>query len=264
MTTVMTRGHHNRDGGASVWLVFADMGRCHHPDGSNFERGPTYDYAHKDIPLPQLIEKRPVTVHPLELVEWKGSEHPYRWPEIVFSAEQKKALALSLSSVTPASPTTADSYSEAPALDDEVPTAFVLRMRVSGGTRHAQGGEERLLEGGDGGVKVGNASAWLKSWTGADSRIPLLMVATKLWLDVLNDLRWQFQGQCGVENCTGAWYPHATPRNASSFCFIASVRESPMHLLDASDGRVSCFPPMRTTRFPIAELSHPDPILLYA
>ncbi|KAH8978790.1 hypothetical protein EDB83DRAFT_2243006, partial [Lactarius deliciosus] len=27
---------------------------------------------------------------------------------------------------------------------------------------------------------------------------------------------------------------------------------------------VSCFPPTRTTRFPIAELSRPDPILLYA
>ncbi|KAI9446138.1 pseudouridine synthase [Lactarius indigo] len=63
-----------------------------------------------------------VTVHSLELVEWKGSEHPYRWPENVFSAEQKKALALSLSSVGPASPIAA------------VPTAFVLRMRVSGGT----------------------------------------------------------------------------------------------------------------------------------
>ncbi|KAH9161334.1 pseudouridine synthase [Lactarius sanguifluus] len=96
---------------------------------------PLYDYARKGIPLPRPIEKRPVTVHTLELVEWKGSEHPYRWPEIVFSAEQKKALALSLSSVGPASPAAAaDSNSEAAAPDDEVPTAFVLRMRVSGGT----------------------------------------------------------------------------------------------------------------------------------
>ncbi|KAH8989172.1 pseudouridine synthase [Lactarius hatsudake] len=96
---------------------------------------PLYDYARKGIPLPRPIEKRPVTVHSLELVEWKGNEHPYRWPETVFSAEQKKALALSLSSVTPASPTAADSDSEAAAPDDdEVPTAFVLRMRVSGGT----------------------------------------------------------------------------------------------------------------------------------
>ncbi|KAH9071176.1 pseudouridine synthase [Lactarius deliciosus] len=95
---------------------------------------PLYDYARKGIPLPRPIEKRPVTVHSLELVEWRGSEHPYRWPEVVFSAEQKKALALSLSSVGPASPTAGDSDSEAPAPDDEVPTAFVLRMRVSGGT----------------------------------------------------------------------------------------------------------------------------------
>ncbi len=35
------------------------------------------------------------------------------------------------------------------------------------------------------------------------------------------------------------WYPRATPRDASSFCFVASVRESPVQLLDASDGRVS-------------------------
>ncbi|KAH9177468.1 WD40 repeat-like protein [Lactarius sanguifluus] len=34
------------------------------------------------------------------------------------------------------------------------------------------------------------------------------------------------------------WYPRATPRDASSFCFIASVRESPVRLLDASDGRL--------------------------
>ncbi|KAH8995350.1 pseudouridine synthase [Lactarius akahatsu] len=98
---------------------------------------PLYDYARKGIPLPRPIEKRPVTVHSLELVEWKGSEHPYRWPENVFSAEQKKALALSLSSVGPASPAAAaaaDGDSEAAAPDDEVPTAFVLRMRVSGGT----------------------------------------------------------------------------------------------------------------------------------
>ncbi|KAI9459409.1 pseudouridine synthase [Lactarius psammicola] len=97
---------------------------------------PLYDYARKGIPLPRPIEKRPVTVHTLELVEWKGSDHPYRWPENMFSAEQKKALARSLSSVGPASTTSDDveSASEAAAPDDEVPTAFVLRMRVSGGT----------------------------------------------------------------------------------------------------------------------------------
>ncbi len=35
------------------------------------------------------------------------------------------------------------------------------------------------------------------------------------------------------------WYPRATPHDGSSFCFVASVRESPVRLLDASDGRVS-------------------------
>ncbi len=101
---------------------------------------PLYDYARKGIPLPRPIEKRPVTVHSLELVEWKGNDHPYRWPENVFSAEQKKALARSLSGVRSASPTPAasddvgKSDSEAAAPEDEVPTAFVLRMRVSGGT----------------------------------------------------------------------------------------------------------------------------------
>ncbi|KAI9465183.1 WD40 repeat-like protein [Lactarius psammicola] len=34
------------------------------------------------------------------------------------------------------------------------------------------------------------------------------------------------------------WYPRAAPRDASSFCFVASVRESPVRLLDASDGRL--------------------------
>jgi len=34
------------------------------------------------------------------------------------------------------------------------------------------------------------------------------------------------------------WYPRATPRDASTFCFVASVRESPVQLLDASDGRL--------------------------
>ena len=35
------------------------------------------------------------------------------------------------------------------------------------------------------------------------------------------------------------WYPTASPQNPASFCFIASVRECPVKLLDASDGRVS-------------------------
>ncbi|TFK81326.1 WD40 repeat-like protein [Polyporus arcularius HHB13444] len=34
------------------------------------------------------------------------------------------------------------------------------------------------------------------------------------------------------------WYPSATIRDPASFCFVASVRECPVKLLDASDGRL--------------------------
>lgn len=110
---------------------------------------PLYDYARKGIPLPRPIEKRQVTVHSLELVEWKGGDHPYRWPEKSFSDEQKRALELSLSSVdsdpSAAAAPIADDDAEGvnvneaadgedTASDGERPTAFVLKMRVSGGT----------------------------------------------------------------------------------------------------------------------------------
>ncbi|KAJ7763191.1 WD40-repeat-containing domain protein [Mycena maculata] len=35
-----------------------------------------------------------------------------------------------------------------------------------------------------------------------------------------------------------AWYPTASATNPASFCFVASVRETPVKLLDASDGRL--------------------------
>ncbi|KAJ7191718.1 WD40-repeat-containing domain protein [Mycena pura] len=35
-----------------------------------------------------------------------------------------------------------------------------------------------------------------------------------------------------------AWYPTASPANPAAFCFVASVRETPVKLLDASDGRL--------------------------
>jgi tRNA pseudouridine55 synthase len=101
---------------------------------------PLYDYARKGIPLPRPIEKRPVTVHSLEVVEWKSGAHPYRWPEKVFSPEQKRALAQSLSGVDPAAAADkADEEEEATGKEgaagsDDAPTAFVLQMRVSGGT----------------------------------------------------------------------------------------------------------------------------------
>jgi tRNA pseudouridine55 synthase len=96
-----------------------------------------HSYARKGIPLPRPIEKRQVTVHSLELVEWKGDDHPYRWPEKAFSDEQKRALAQSLAGVDPGAAATADDAEGGTASDgsgSEVPTAFVLRMRVSGGT----------------------------------------------------------------------------------------------------------------------------------
>ncbi|PPQ84708.1 hypothetical protein CVT25_014060 [Psilocybe cyanescens] len=34
------------------------------------------------------------------------------------------------------------------------------------------------------------------------------------------------------------WYPTATPLDPASFCFVAAVRECPVKLLDASDGRL--------------------------
>ncbi|KAJ7042201.1 WD40-repeat-containing domain protein [Mycena alexandri] len=34
------------------------------------------------------------------------------------------------------------------------------------------------------------------------------------------------------------WYPTASPANPASFCFVASVRDTPVKLLDASDGRL--------------------------
>ncbi|EPS99976.1 hypothetical protein FOMPIDRAFT_1030645 [Fomitopsis schrenkii] len=35
-----------------------------------------------------------------------------------------------------------------------------------------------------------------------------------------------------------AWYPSASLRNSAAFCFLASIRECPVKLLDASDGRL--------------------------
>jgi tRNA pseudouridine55 synthase len=87
-------------------------------------------------------------VHSLELVEWKGDAHPYRWPEKAFS-EQKRALAQSLSSVDPAAGAPIAAAAVDPEMEeacetvgsegsstssDDVPTAFVLQMHVSGGT----------------------------------------------------------------------------------------------------------------------------------
>ena len=92
---------------------------------------PLYEYARKGIPLPRPIEKRKVTVHSLNLIEWKGSNHTFRWPEKQFSDGEKKAMEKALEGVE-GNP----SIKDEPDCDgpEEVPTAFVLSMKVSGGT----------------------------------------------------------------------------------------------------------------------------------
>jgi telomerase Cajal body protein 1 len=38
-----------------------------------------------------------------------------------------------------------------------------------------------------------------------------------------------------------AWYPGASVSDPSTFCFVASVRECPVKLLDAASGRVCTY-----------------------
>ncbi|KAI9571348.1 pseudouridine synthase [Boletus coccyginus] len=91
---------------------------------------PLYEYARQGIPLPRPIEKRKVTVHSLDLVDWKGSDHNFRWPQKEFTPDQKAALKITLESVgiDPVTQEKPDEHIE------QVPTAFVLSMKVSGGT----------------------------------------------------------------------------------------------------------------------------------
>jgi len=92
---------------------------------------PLYDYARKGIPLPRPIEKRTVTVHSLELVEWKGNAHNHSWPEKRFSKEEQSAMEKALHGVEK----DAEVKDEPQLLESgEVPSAFVLEMKVSGGT----------------------------------------------------------------------------------------------------------------------------------
>lgn len=91
---------------------------------------PLYEYARQGIPLPRPIEKRKVTVHSLDLVDWKGSHHSFRWPQKEFTPDQKIAMerALKSAQTDPALP-------DKPEEDvEQAPTAFVLSMKVSGGT----------------------------------------------------------------------------------------------------------------------------------
>lgn len=98
---------------------------------------PLYEYARKGIPLPRPIEKRAVHVSALELVDWKGSDHSFRWPEKALSTEEKEAVAKALSTVAE-DPTLEDAPEAAVATESteehEIPAAFTISMTVSGGT----------------------------------------------------------------------------------------------------------------------------------
>jgi len=92
---------------------------------------PLYEYARKGIPLPRPIERRKVTIHSLDLIEWKGKDHTFRWPEKQFSDEEKIAMKKALEGIEE---NTAVKDEPDPGASDEPPTAFVLSMKVSGGT----------------------------------------------------------------------------------------------------------------------------------
>lgn len=93
---------------------------------------PLHEYARNGIPLPRPIEKRKVTVHSLELVEWKGSDHSFRWPEKKFTKEEQEAMEKALKSVDESVTIKDEEDGDVPS--EQAPTAFVLHMKVSGGT----------------------------------------------------------------------------------------------------------------------------------
>ncbi|KAJ8078883.1 pseudouridine synthase pus4 [Marasmius tenuissimus] len=96
---------------------------------------PLYEYARKGIPLPRPIEARPVTVHSLKMVEWLGSSHKYKWPEKSLSEDEKKAMEKAIQGVDE-NATIEDQLEESSPSSEggETPSAFVLSMKVSGGT----------------------------------------------------------------------------------------------------------------------------------
>jgi tRNA pseudouridine55 synthase len=96
------------------------------------EGKPLYEYAREGKPLPRPIEARKVTVHALELVEWKGQDHAFRWPKKSFSEEEKKAVEKALKGADENAEIKDEA--EPSSAPDEVPIAFVLKMTVSGGT----------------------------------------------------------------------------------------------------------------------------------
>ncbi|KIL69817.1 hypothetical protein M378DRAFT_157055 [Amanita muscaria Koide BX008] len=92
---------------------------------------PLYEYARKGIPLPRPIDSRKVKVLSLELAEWKGNQHHYHWPQKIFSETEKKALETALQGVEEGA-NVKDEIEQPP--ESDVSSAFVLKMKVSGGT----------------------------------------------------------------------------------------------------------------------------------
>ncbi|KXN86900.1 putative tRNA pseudouridine synthase 4 [Leucoagaricus sp. SymC.cos] len=92
---------------------------------------PLYEYAREGKSLPRPIEPRKVTVHALELIEWKGQDHSFTWPQESLSTDEKKAIEATLKSVE--SDASLQDIAEVPC-EGEKPSAFVLKMKVSGGT----------------------------------------------------------------------------------------------------------------------------------
>jgi len=91
---------------------------------------PLYDYARKGIPLPRPIAPRKVTVHSLEMVGWLGKNHRFRWPEKSLTKSEKIAMENALKAVEDV-----NLEDDPGALKtDDIPSAFVLEMTVSGGT----------------------------------------------------------------------------------------------------------------------------------
>jgi len=105
---------------------------------------PLYEYARSGTPLPRPIERRKVTVHSLELVYWLPSgSHAFRFPEKKFTDEDRAKLARSLRGAEIGAD---EEIKDEPAPKSDSgleggdenanggPPAFVLQMRVSGGT----------------------------------------------------------------------------------------------------------------------------------
>ena len=125
---------------------------------------PLYEYARNGLALPRPIEPRKVTVHSLELVDWKEAQradtpgHNFKWPEKTLDAQQLAAMdrvrqliaeagvpaletptsAPHLPPSNPSSPSIAqpdsrtdNALDQNPELD---PPVFTLKMVVSSGT----------------------------------------------------------------------------------------------------------------------------------